>query len=194
MRSQKFGGVERDRPCDNVRVEARRPDSSPSYGRDGSVGLRTGSVILASCWALAGAAFGVRVFQSWWMHGPINPVTDGPMPADFYDSVLGTLVLVFLMGMLLAGLWLAVMICGFMYLRLAGLTGRWRKAWVSAVAAAAAVSVAFLWAFMDPVPPLFGQVVIGHPDWGLLAFSAAFLAVGAVMAAIIIGAERQATP
>ena len=115
------------------------------------------------------------------------------MPADFFDSVLGTLVLVFLMGMLLAGLWLAVMICGFMYLRLAGLTGRWRAAWAGAVAAAAAVSVAFLGVFWDPVP-LFGQVVIGHPDWGLLAFSAAFLAVGATMVAIIIAAERQARP
>lgn len=146
-------------------------------------------MILASCWALAGAAFGVRVFQSWWAHGPINPVTDGPMPADFFDSELGALVLVFLMGMLLAGLWLAVMICGFLYLRLAGLTARWRKAWISAVAAAAAVSVAFLCVSGDPVP-LFGQV-IGHPDWGLLVFSAAFLAVGAIMVAIIIAAERE---
>ena len=57
------------------------------------------------------------------------------------------------------------------------------------MAAAAAVSVAFLCVSMDPVP-LFGQVVVGHPDWGLQAFSAAFLAVGAIMVAIIIAAER----
>jgi len=49
-------------------------------------------------------------------------------------------------------------------------------------------SVAFLCAFWDPAP-LFGQVVIGHPDWGLLAFSAVFLAVGATLVAIIINAE-----
>jgi hypothetical protein len=115
------------------------------------------------------------------------------MPADFFDSELGALMLVFLMGMVLAGLWLAVMIYGFSYLRLAGLTGRWRTAWAGAVAAAAAVSVAFLCVFGDPVP-LFGQVVIGRPDWGLLAFSAAFLAGGAIMVAIINAAERQARP
>jgi hypothetical protein len=112
------------------------------------------------------------------------------MPADFFDSELGALVLVFLMAMLLAGLWLAVVIYGFSYLRLAGLAGRWRTAWAGAVAAAAAASVAFLCVFWDPAP-LFGQVVIGHRDWGLLAFSAAFLAAGAIMVAIIIAADRE---
>ncbi len=147
-------------------------------------------MILASCWALAGAAFGVRVFQSWWSQGPVNPITDGPVPDDIFQSVLGVLVLLFLMGMLLAGLWLAVSACGLFYLRLAGMTGRWRKAWAGAMAAAGAVSAAFLCVFMDPVP-LFGQEVIGHPDWGLLGFSAGFLAVGAIMVAILIAAERS---
>ena len=64
-----------------------------------------------------------------------------------------------------------------------GLSGRQRTAWVWTVTAAAALIVALIGVFLDPVP-LFGQIVLGHPNWGLLAFSAAFLIIGAAMVAI----------
>ncbi len=126
-----------------------------------------------------------------------SPATDGPMPADVFDSVLGVLFLAFVMAVALAGLWAATMAGGFGYLRGAGLDRRWRTGWAFAVTASAAVGVAFIGVFLDPVP-LFGkmvdgqQVVLGHPSWGLLAFTAAFLVAGAVMVAIIMAAAREA--
>jgi len=126
-----------------------------------------------------------------------NPLTDGPVPDDFYDSVLGVLFLAVLMAVALAGLWVATIASGFAYLRGTGLYGRWRTAWACSVVAATAVGVAFIGVFWDPVP-LFGQMVhgqqtvLGHPSWGLLAFSAAFLIAGAVMVAIITAAAREA--
>ena len=119
-----------------------------------------------------------------------NPAADGPLPADFFDSLLGAMILALLMALLLAGLWAAVTASGFRYLRRAGLTRRWRTAWACAVIAAAALGVAFIGVFLDPVP-LFGQMVLGHPSWGLLAFSTAFLIVGAVMVAVIVAAARE---
>jgi hypothetical protein len=119
------------------------------------------------------------------------------VPDDFYDSVLGVLFLAVLMAVALAGLHAATIASGFAYLRGTGLNGRWRTAWACAVSAAAAVGVAFIGVFWDP-GPLFGQmaggqqVVVGHPSWGLLAFSAAFLIAGAVMVAIITAAAREA--
>lgn len=59
-----------------------------------------------------------------------------------------------------------------------------------AVIAAAMANVAFIGVFLDPVP-LFGQMVFGHPSWGLLAFSAAFLAAGAIIVAIILAAHGR---
>ena len=55
--------------------------------------------------------------------------------------------------------------------------------------AAAALCVAFISVFVDPWP--FGPVVLGHPSWGVLAFPAAFLILGASMGAIIVGAGRE---
>src|SRR5689334_12116387 len=114
---------------------------------------RRACLLLASSWALAGAAFGVRVFQSWWTHPvPRNPQLDGPMPADFFDTLIGVVMLAFLMAVLLATLWAAATATGFRYLRNAGMTRRWRTAWTCAVIAAATVGVAFIGVFLDPGP------------------------------------------
>jgi hypothetical protein len=71
-----------------------------------------------------------------------------------------------------------------------------RRSWACVLTAAAAVSTGFLGAFVDPPQPLFGESVIGHADWGILVFAAAFLAVGWVMVAVIrsIRAEAVARP
>jgi hypothetical protein len=160
--------------------------------------LRRVCLSLASGWALAGAAFSVQVFQRSSYPAPVvNPATDGPLPVDFLDSMLGSLGLAFLILVVLAALWAGANASGFAYLRGAGLNGRWRNAWACAVIAAAAVCVVFIGVFFDPVP-LFGEIVhgqqmlVGHPIWGLLAFSAAFLIAGVVMAAVIIAAAREA--
>lgn len=148
---------------------------------------------LASSWALAGAGLGVWVFRSWWAQPApplFNPVTDPVIP-PFQESLLYALIVAVFMASLLGGLWVAVTVSGIGYLRSARLTGRWWIAWACAVSAAAAASLVFLAVYWDPVP-LFGQMVLGHPSWGLLAFSAAFLLAGVAMAAVIIAAAREA--
>jgi hypothetical protein len=146
-----------------------------------------GTLIWALVWALTGAAFSVRLFQSWWMHAPPPSAAAQVLevvPSDIYDSVLGALFLVVVMGIVLTSLWLGALISGAIYMRGTQPTRTLRRAWACAVASAAVVSIGFLGVFLDPVP-LFGEVVIGHADWGLLGFSAAFLATGCAMAAII---------
>ena len=149
-------------------------------------------MILASCWALTGSALGAWVFRSWSTQPVpvVNPGTDGPISPY---SNLDALIQAFLMAVPLAGLWAGAAVSGFGYLHSARLARRWRAAWACAITSAAAAGVAFIAVFWDPVP-LFGQIVLGHPSWGLLAFSAAFLAAGTIMVAIIIAAERQAPP
>ena len=120
-----------------------------------------------------------------------NPATDGPLPSDFFDSELGALVAAFLMAVPLVGLLAALAASGIGYLHAAPLTGRCRTGWVCAVIAAALVDVAFIAVFLDPVP-LFGQIVLGQANWGLLGFSAAFVVVGAAMVAVITAAAREA--
>jgi len=146
-----------------------------------------GALIWAVLWALTGTGFSVRVFQSWWMHAPLpSPAVQvlEVVPSDFYDSLLGALFLALVMGIVLTALWLGALVSGISYLRGTQPARRLRRAWVCAVATAAVVSIGFLAIFLDPVPPLFGEVVVGHADWGLLGFSAAFLAIGCAMVAI----------
>ena len=170
--------------------------ASAGYGPAGSARSRRAGVILASCWALAGAGFAARAFQSWRVHpaAVFNPRTYGPMPSDFFDSELGALILAVMMAVILAGLRGPATACGSWYLRSAGLAGRWRTAWACAATAAAAVSVAFLGAFLDPLAP-FGQIehgwrqIYGHPAWGLLALSGSFLIAGTAMITVMIAAR-----
>lgn len=118
----------------------------------------------------------------------LNPATDGPIPPY---SQLDALIQAFQMSVPLAGLWAAAAVSGFCYLHSARLSRWWRAAWAYAVTAAAAAGVAFIAVFWDPVP-LFGQMVLGHPSWGLLAFSAAFMLIGTSMVAVITAMARQA--
>lgn len=160
--------------------------------REGSATLRRASLILVSCWTLTGAALGVWVFRSWWAHPvPVfNPATDGPIPPPG-DSMLDVTIQAVSMAVLLAGLWTAAAASGSSYLRSAQPTRRWLVAWEWPVAAAAAAGVLFIAVYWDPVP-LFGQMMLGHPSWGLLAFPAAFLLAGTTMVAIITATARQA--
>jgi hypothetical protein len=139
-------------------------------------------------WALAGAAFSVRAFQSWWMHSPpLGPQAEAleVIPSDFYDSVLGALFLVVVMGTILGPLWLSAVATGTAYLRRNRPPRSWCRAWAYTVTAAALISLGFLGCFFYSPPPLFGDIVIGHADWVLLGFSAAFLIVGGMMIVII---------
>jgi hypothetical protein len=79
---------------------------------------------------------------------------------------------------------------GMGYLTSAMLDRRWRAAWACAVSAAAVVEVTFVAFFVVPIPP-FGQLVAWHASWGMLAFSAAFVAAGIAMVAVITSAARQ---
>lgn len=100
--------------------------------------------------------------------------------------------LAFVMAVPLAGLWVAATACGFDYLRGAARARRWFVNWACAVAAAAVVSVAFLYVFLFPPALLFGKTIYAHPSWGLLGFSALFLIAGVVMVAIVMAAAREA--
>lgn len=181
-------------PCDNKRVQASAAAATgPSDRPRGSVAARRACAFLVSCWALAGAAFSARFFQSSWAHPvPVyNPATDGPMPDDIFDSGVGVMILAFVMAVPLAGLWVAATACGFDYLRGAALTRRFVN-WACALAAAAVVSVAFLYVFLFPPALLFGKTIYPHPSWGLLGFSALFLITGVVLVAVIMVAAREA--
>jgi hypothetical protein len=83
---------------------------------------------------------------------------------------------------------------GAAFIERAGLRSQWLHAWIMAVIAGIAVDIAFglvfaIWAPLFVMGP-------GHANWIFLAFPAAFLLIGAGMAAIIAAgryeADRQA--
>ena len=55
---------------------------------------------------------------------------------------------------------------------------------IGAASGAGALEVTFIAVYLHPVPP-FGPTVLGHAHWGMLAFAAAFVAIGVVMVAVI---------
>ena len=55
------------------------PAVHPAASRQDSTGRRVACLILAPCWALAGATLGVIVFRAWMQPLP-NPATNGPIP------------------------------------------------------------------------------------------------------------------
>lgn len=156
--------------------------------------LRRICLVLAPCWALAGAVLGVVVFRAWRQppppSPPFNPLTDGPLPATNPGFGFDVLFQAFYMAVPLGCVLLVAAAIGMAYLRSAMLARR-RIAWACAVSAAAAVEVTFIAIFIDPVP-LFGQMVYGRANWGLLGFSAAFVAAGAAMTMVITAAARDA--
>src|SRR6266702_946151 len=72
-------------------------------------------LVLAVCWALAGAALGVAVFGSWMQPAPqVDPALDWPLPANSSLSVwLGVYVMAYVLGCLSAG----AAVAGASYLR-----------------------------------------------------------------------------
>src|ERR1700722_4468806 len=166
---------------------------SPNYGPQGDQTLRRVTILLSSIWALAAAAMSARVFQTWWAHPvPVfNPATYGPVPDDFFDSELGAFFLAFVMSVPLAALWFSAAASGLGYLRSTELAGRQRTAWVCTLVAAAVIGIAFILVFLFPPAALFGPISVGHPNWILLGFSAAFLIVGAAMIIVIETASRD---
>ncbi|HEX9033388.1 MAG TPA: hypothetical protein VF834_16230 [Streptosporangiaceae bacterium] len=122
------------------------------------------------------------------MH-PVPAVTpnDGPIGTD---SNLSFWVGGFLMGLPLAGFSAALAAIGSGYLSSVRSTRRIRAAWASAVTAAVAVQLVFIGTFVVP-GSLLGMGP-DHVNWGLLALSALFTAVGGAMLTIITAAARQA--
>jgi YVTN family beta-propeller protein len=139
-------------------------------------------------WAVAGAVLGVVVFRSWMLTpADLNPSTDGLLPSD---SLLVVLAQAVLMAVPLTVFLVAAAAGGAGYLRKARPAGPWKTAWACAVSAAFVVEVTFIAVFIDPAP-LFGQLVLGRANWGLLALSAAFAAAGAALVVIITSAARE---
>ena len=164
-----------------------------SHCPQGDQALRRVTILLSSIWALAAAAMSARVFQTWWAQPvPVfNPATYGPMPDDIFDSELGAFFLAFVMSVPLTALWMSAAASGFGYLRSKELAGRRRTAWACTLAAAALLGMAFIGVFLYPPASLFGPIAVGHPNWILLGFAAAFLIVGAAMIAVIEIASRD---
>jgi hypothetical protein len=154
------------------------------------------TVLLSAIWALAAAAMSARVFQTWWAQPvPVfNPATDGPMPDDIFDSELGAFFLALVMSVPLTALWLSAAASGFGYLRSTEFAGRQRTAWACTLVVAAVLGIAFIRVFLYPPAALFGPIAVGHANWILLAFSAAFLIVGVAMITVIETASRDLRP
>jgi hypothetical protein len=160
---------------------------SSSYPRNDSAGLARACLILAACWALAGAALALWVFRAWMQPVPAFNPNDGPIGADSnLDFWLGAA----LMAMPLAGLLAAFVACGFVYLDRARATGRARVAWTGAVVAAACADLAFLGTFAAP-GRLFA-IRLGQVNPGLVLMSAIFVMIGVAMGAVITVAARGA--
>ncbi|HUB38524.1 MAG TPA: hypothetical protein VMA72_06715 [Streptosporangiaceae bacterium] len=95
-------------------------------GIGGSPGLRWATLALASCWALTGALLGVWVLRYWWT----TPVPD-PVFTNFFGP--GTVLVVgfqaVLMTVPLGGLWAALTVTGFRYIRRTKVTPGRRRGW-----------------------------------------------------------------
>ena len=117
---------------------------------------------------------------------PFNP-DNGPIGAD---ANLSFWVGGYLMAVPLAGFSAALAATGSRYLSSVNSPRRIRAAWASAVTAAVAVEVVFIGIFM--VPGSLLGMRLGHVNWGLLALSALFAAVGGTMITIITAATRHA--
>lgn len=159
----------------------------PGGQREGSVGLRRACLVLTSCWALAATALSVWVFRAWMEPLPAFNPNDGPIGPDANMSFwVGGAA----MAAPLATLTVALAVTGSVYLSRVRSAGRAGAAWVLAVTAAVTAEVVFICVFMAPWP-LFGMAP-GRVNWGLLALSASFTAVGSMMVTIIIAAARTA--
>ncbi len=126
------------------------------------------------------------VFHAWRQPLPAFNPNDGPLPADNGFSFLagGMAMLVPLVGLSagLAG-------TGTAFIERAGIRSRWLLAWMTAVIAGIAVDIALVFVFAIWAPFGMGP---GHANWTLLAFPAAFLLIGAGMAAMITAGRREA--
>src|SRR6185437_10416688 len=156
-----------------------------SYRRNDSFGLPRACSVLASCWALTGAALALWVFRAWMQPVPAFNPNDGPIGADSnLDFWLGAA----LMAVPLGGLLGALAACNAGYLKRAQASGRTRAAWTGAVIAAACVDIAFLGTFAAPAP-LFG-IKLGQVNLGLVVLAAIFVMIGVAMMAVITVASR----
>jgi hypothetical protein len=159
--------------------------ASSADRREGFVGRRRACLALSSCWALIGAIFGLWVFRAWVHPVPAFNPNDGPIGTDANLSFwMGAP----LMAVPLASFSAALAATGLEYLRSVRTTWRIRVAWASAVTAGVVVDVVFIGTFMSP-----GSVLgmgLGRVNWGLLALSASFAAVGGAMVTIITAAAN----
>ncbi len=162
------------------------PAVHPAASRQDSTGRRVACLILAPCWALAGATLGVIVFRAWMQPLP-NPATNGPIPNNgpFLALFFGTF-----MAAPLGALSIPLFVTGTEYLRRTMLTGGLRTAWTIVVRTAAAVEVIFLGIFVNSA--FFGLIGPKQYEWVMLVTSAGFIGTGIAMAAVITAASRAA--
>src|SRR5215472_5832967 len=163
------------------------PPVRPGGQGEGSIGLRRACLVLTSCWALAATALSVWVFRAWMEPLPVFNPNDGPIGPDANMSFwVGGAA----MAAPLATLTVALAVTGSEYLSSVRPAGRAGAAWVLAVTAAVAAEVVFICVFVAP-EPLFGMAP-GRVNWGLLALSASFAAVGGAMVTIMMAAALSA--
>ena len=125
------------------------------------------------------------------LQSPENPANGGPLPATLWFPVL---ILAGLFSLASSPVLLSItVITGLTYLRRVMFTGwAWRVAWAVAAVLAIAIEILFLRAVVMALwfAPASGS---SGPDWGSAMLSAGFVAVGAVIIAVVIIAARAAT-
>jgi hypothetical protein len=127
------------------------------------------------CWALSGAAY-CAIFLD--PQPPLDSLGQTRLPAPLVTAIVITAGLYTLFW---ASLPVTLLIVGIGHLRFAVPGWRWPAAWAGIVAAGIA---------LDPLS-LAALSSFDTSTWHWLALSAAFLAIGAAMIAVLTGAERS---
>ena len=127
------------------------------------------------CWALSGPAY-CAIFLD--PQAPLGRLVPTGLPAPLVTAIFITAGLYTIFW---ASLPVTLLIVGIGYLRFAVPGWRWPAAWAGIVAAGIA---------LDPLS-LAALSAFEPSTWHWLALSAAFLAIGAAMIAVLTGAERS---
>jgi hypothetical protein len=127
------------------------------------------------CWALSGPAY-CAIFLD--PQPPLGRLGLPSLPAPLVTAIV---IAAMLYSIFWASLPVTLLIVGIGHLRFAVPGWRWPAAWAGLVAAGIA---------LDPLS-LTALGAFDNSTWHWLALSAAFLAIGAAMIAVLTGAERS---